>query len=214
MWTGVIALVTALLPPHGPAWQWPLRPAPKILRPFDPPAHPWEPGHRGVDLAGRPGQPVYAAGAGRVGFARDLAGRGVVTVVHGTSRTTYLPVRPTVRPGQEVAAGARIGVIEDVLGHCGQSVCLHWGLRQGAAYLDPLTLLGLAPVRLLPWWDEPEPRTDDTEPYDLAPLTDRPASGCAPPGLMRVVSDAYDPTGPADLAGQVIHRKRNLYHGQ
>jgi hypothetical protein len=52
-----------------------------------------------------------------------------------------------------VAAGARIGVVEDVLGHCGQLTCLHWGLKQGATYLDPLMLLGRAPVRLLPWWD-------------------------------------------------------------
>jgi hypothetical protein len=58
-----------------------------------------------------------------------------------------------------VKAGARIGVVEGVLGHCGQSPCLHWGLRQGVVYLDPLILVGRAPVRLLPWWDEaaPEP---------------------------------------------------------
>jgi hypothetical protein len=56
-----------------------------------------------------------------------------------------------------VKAGARIGVVENILGHCGQSPCLHWGLRQGVIYLDPLILVGRAPVRLLPWWDEPAP---------------------------------------------------------
>jgi murein DD-endopeptidase MepM/ murein hydrolase activator NlpD len=157
MWCGVILAVTVLVrvpvADGGAAWQWPLRPPPEVLRPFDPPAHPWEPGHRGVDLPAHPGQPVYATGAGRVGYARDLAGRGVVTVIHGSFRTTYLPVRPSVRSGQRVTAGARIGVVEDVLGHCGQTTCLHWGLRQGVTYLDPLLLLGRAPVRLLPWWD-------------------------------------------------------------
>jgi murein DD-endopeptidase MepM/ murein hydrolase activator NlpD len=108
-----------------------------------------------VDLRASPGDRVYAAGPGRVTFARDLAGRGVVTVDHGILRTTYLPVRPSVRAGQVVKAGARIGVVENVLGHCGQSACLHWGLRRGFAYLDPLTLLGYGPVRLLPWWDSP-----------------------------------------------------------
>src|SRR4051812_45172313 len=155
VWSGVLLLVTALLPAPDQGWQWPLRPAPQILRVFDPPAHPWEPGHRGVDLAATPGRPVYATGPGRVGFARDLAGRGVVTIIHGRLRTTYLPVRPSVHPGHRVTAGDRIGVVENVLGHCGQTPCLHWGLREGATYLDPLTLLGLGPVRLLPWWDAP-----------------------------------------------------------
>lgn len=195
VWTGTLALVTACLPlsePGGgiPAWRWPLRPPPRILRPFDPPAHPWEAGHRGTDLAARPGQPVYAAGAGRVGFARDLAGRGVVTVVHGRLRTTYLPVRPTVRAGQRVQAGARIGVVEDVLGHCGPSVCLHWGLRAGVTYFDPLTLLGRGPVRLLPWWGDAPARADPAlPPAGIPPRMDiparPPADGGPPPGLDR-----------------------------
>jgi murein DD-endopeptidase MepM/ murein hydrolase activator NlpD len=163
-WSGVLLVITTLLPAGpgaGPAgagggtgWRWPLRPAPQVLRPYDPPAHPWEAGHRGADLAARPGQAVYAAGPGRVGYARDLAGRGVVTVIHGRLRTTYLPVRATVRPGRVVKAGTRIGVVEGVLGHCGQVACLHWGLRHGLSYLDPLILVGRAPVRLLPWWDD------------------------------------------------------------
>jgi hypothetical protein len=33
---------------------------------------------------------------------------------------------------------------------CPVAACLHWGLRRGADYLDPLALLGLGPVRLLP----------------------------------------------------------------
>ncbi|MCW2863460.1 MAG: peptidase family [Actinoallomurus sp.] len=166
MWSGVLLVVAALIRvPAGDgeaAWQWPLRPPPEVLRPFDPPAHPWEPGHRGVDLPARPGQPVYAAGAGRVGYARDLAGRGVVTVIHGGFRTTYLPVRPSVRSGQRVTAGTRIGVVENILGHCGQTTCLHWGLRQGVTYLDPLLLLGRAPVRLLPWWNHHATAGTDT----------------------------------------------------
>ncbi|WP_433182914.1 peptidoglycan DD-metalloendopeptidase family protein [Actinoallomurus sp. CA-150999] len=156
VWSG-IALVMAAPGGADTGWQWPLRPAPAVLRRFDPPAHPWEAGHRGVDLAAPPGRPVFAAGAGRVAFAHDLAGRGVVTITHGALRTTYLPVRPAVLPGQIVAAGARIGVVEGVLGHCGQVSCLHWGLLRGGSYLDPLSLLGLGPVRLLPWWHAPPP---------------------------------------------------------
>jgi murein DD-endopeptidase MepM/ murein hydrolase activator NlpD len=184
-WSGVLLVVTALMaaPAGGPRWCWPLRPDPEVLRAYDPPAHPWEAGHRGVDLAAHPGQAVYAAGPGRVGYARDLAGRGVVTVIHGRSRTTYLPVRATVRPGQTVRAGARVGVVEDGLGHCGPVTCLHWGLRQGLAYLDPLILVGRAPVRLLPWWDVPELSTDgdaSTTEGDLPAVSIPEVSTCAP----------------------------------
>jgi peptidase M23-like protein len=133
-------------------WRWPLAPVPRVVRDYRPPPRPWLRGHRGVDLAARPGQPVFAAGAGRVGYAGRLAGRGVVTVVHGALRTSYLPVRPVVRAGQRVTAGQRLGLVEDVHDHCGRVRCLHWGLRRGLVYLDPLSLLGRGPVRLLPVW--------------------------------------------------------------
>ncbi|MBW8486025.1 M23 family metallopeptidase [Actinomadura parmotrematis] len=124
---------------------------PDVVRVFAPPIAPWAPGHRGVDLAGRAGQPVYAAGSGQVSYAGRLAGRGVVAITHGRLRTTYLPVRPAVGVGREVAAGTRIGVLEGAAPpHCG-APCLHWGLRKGASYLDPLTLVR-PEVRLLPWW--------------------------------------------------------------
>jgi hypothetical protein len=178
-------LLPLLPPPGGSSWQWPLRPPVSVLRSFDPPAHPWEPGHRGVDLAVRPGQAVYAAGPGRVGFARDLAGRGVVTVLHGRLRTTYLPVRPSVRAGQSVTAGARIGVVEDVLGHCGASPCLHWGLREGMTYFDPLMLVGHGPVRLLPWWRDGNAPSANVR----APT----ACGASPHGAGLPPTDPYTP---------------------
>ena len=82
---------TASPAPAGSA-VWPLLPAPEVVAGFDPPATRWGAGHRGVDLAGAPGQPVRAALAGTVTFAGSLAGRGVVVVDHGATRTTYEPV--------------------------------------------------------------------------------------------------------------------------
>lgn len=120
-----------------------------LARGFAPPSQPWLAGHRGVDLRGSPGTPVRAAAAGRVGFAGEVAGKPVVTVIHGGLRTTYEPVRAVVRQGQVVAAGQQIGVLEP--GHaCGVDDCLHWGLRRGDTYLDPLLLLERPQVRLLP----------------------------------------------------------------
>jgi len=155
----VVALLAVLLaapgnaraaaPDPGPA-VWPLDPRPTVVAGFDPPSSPWGAGHRGVDLLGEPGQAVRAALAGTVTFAGTLAGRGVVVVDHGSTRTTYEPVAPTVSVGTTVPAGGRIGTLEAGLSHCFPRTCLHWGLLRGEVYLDPLSLLGAGPVRLLP----------------------------------------------------------------
>lgn len=130
---------------------WPVAPA-RVVRRFDPPPQPWRPGHRGVDLSGSPGAVVRAAGAGTIVYAGDIAGRGVVSVAHpGGLRTTYEPV--VVRGlsvGDSVAAGQELGALAPGHPGCPEPACLHWGLRRGGDYLDPLILLGLGRVRLLP----------------------------------------------------------------
>jgi murein DD-endopeptidase MepM/ murein hydrolase activator NlpD len=122
-----------------------------VVRRFDPPPEPWLAGHRGVDLAGSPGAAVLAAGAGTVAFAGTVAGRGVVSVDHPNGlRTTYEPVDATVRVGEPVGHGARLGALAAGHAGCPVAACLHWGLRRGDTYLDPLLLLGFGRVRLLP----------------------------------------------------------------
>jgi murein DD-endopeptidase MepM/ murein hydrolase activator NlpD len=133
----------------GPAG-WPLAGSPAVLRGFDAPDHDYGPGHRGVDLAARPGQSVRAAVAGVVAFAGSVAGRGVVSIDHGAYRTTYEPVAAGVRVGQRVALGESVGRVATG-GHCADG-CLHWGLRHGDTYLDPLLLIRTeprGPLRLL-----------------------------------------------------------------
>jgi murein DD-endopeptidase MepM/ murein hydrolase activator NlpD len=134
-----------------PAARWPLSPRPEVVARFDPPPTRYAAGHRGVDLLARAGQPVLAALGGRVTYAGGVAGRGVVVITHGATRTTYQPVTATVRVGEVVAAGTPIGRLEATGGHCLPRLCLHWGLLRDETYLDPLRLLGLGPVRLLPW---------------------------------------------------------------
>jgi murein DD-endopeptidase MepM/ murein hydrolase activator NlpD len=135
-----------------PVGVWPLRPEPAVVRGFDPPALPYGAGHRGVDLRGETGQPVHASLAGTVTYAGLLAGRGVVVVAHGATRTTYEPVTAAVAVGQPVARGAVLGTLELGGSHCFPRACLHWGWIAGETYLDPLRLVGLGPVRLLPLW--------------------------------------------------------------
>ena len=135
----------------GPVGVWPLQPRPEVVDRFDAPDTRWGPGHRGVDLRGSVGQAVHAAEAGTVTFAGRIAGRGVVVVDHGSTRTTYEPVDATVSAGDAVVTGAVVGRLTLAGSHCFPAACLHWGLIEGAAtYRDPLTLVGGGPVRLLP----------------------------------------------------------------
>jgi murein DD-endopeptidase MepM/ murein hydrolase activator NlpD len=129
----------------------------RVVRGFVAPTSRWGPGHRGVDLATSPGEPVRAAGAGTVSFAGRVAGRGVVVIAHaGGVRTEYEPVTPLVRAGATVLRGAALGRVHGTHGGCAPGRCRPGGARRGDAYFDPLGLLRpLGPVRLLPWADSP-----------------------------------------------------------
>ena len=134
------------------AWQWPLQPAPSVLRGFHPPEQRWLAGHRGVDLAATPGQVVHATGGGVVVFAGGVVDRGVVVVSHGVLRTTYEPVNASVRRGDSISRGSVLGTVQAASAHCPGATCLHWGLLRGRDYLNPMILLNPGPVHLLPLW--------------------------------------------------------------
>jgi murein DD-endopeptidase MepM/ murein hydrolase activator NlpD len=135
--------------------RWPLQPRPAVVRAFDAPSPNWQRGHRGVDLAAASGQPVYAAAAGTVVFAGELAGRPLVSIAHpGGLRTSYEPVRAGVRRGQLVEAGTAIGIVQPGHPGCAATACLHWGAMWGpsarADYVDPVALAVTTPIRLKP----------------------------------------------------------------
>lgn len=153
----LLAPLLLVAPAHadGHRFVWPLHPRPAVVRAFDAPTPNWNRGHRGVDLAGSPGQPVLAAGPGTVVFAGELAGRPLVSIAHpGGLRTSYEPVQPSVRVGQLVSSSVVIG--ELLPGHrgCAAGACLHWGAMWGPAsaadYVDPLGLLSATPIVLKP----------------------------------------------------------------
>lgn len=145
---------------------WPVGSRPPVVRGWEPPATPYARGHRGVDLAAAPGAPVRALAAGRVSFAGPVGGRGVVALELSATgepplRTTYEPVRASVRQGDMVVAGQVVGTVEPAGSHCNGG-CVHWGLLRGETYLDPLSLLPpwlrrRLPARLLPVLGVPLP---------------------------------------------------------
>lgn len=151
---------------------------PTVLRDWDPPPSPWAAGHRGVDLASSTGAEVRAAAPGQVAYAGTVAGRGVLTIEVSHSgrpplRTTYEPVDPTARKGQHVTAGQKVAVLQRGPFHC-RAPCLHWGLRRGKTYLNPLSLLPRSmllggPSRLLPIFGVPVPMDDGAIPRPPEP---------------------------------------------
>ncbi|TNB73817.1 M23 family metallopeptidase [Arthrobacter sp. BB-1] len=134
-----------------PSWQWPLAPRPRVLRDFDPPPKPWLSGHRGVDLGtASDGAHVASPAAGTVSFVGVVVDRPVITIDHGNGlRSSFEPVESTLAAGSTVAAGQLIGSV--IPGHCPAESCVHWGVRRGDDYVNPLQfVMDLRPSILLP----------------------------------------------------------------
>ncbi|MFD1861195.1 M23 family metallopeptidase [Aeromicrobium camelliae] len=132
----VVALPLTLLPQDRSAsWEWPLS-TQRVERAFAPPQSEYGPGHRGVDIPGRPGEDVRAVAAGTVTFAGQVGGIMTVTVDHGVERSTYQPVAASVAPGDAVRRGDRLGTLLPSHPSC-TSTCLNLGRLRGSDYLDP-----------------------------------------------------------------------------
>ena len=98
--------------------------------------------HAGVDLLAPAGAPVFAAAPGRVVWAAERAGFGLlVTLAHGGGvRTLYAHLsRIDVRLGRRVAAGSPLGLVGATGDATGPH--LHFEVRLRGAAVDPLPLL-------------------------------------------------------------------------
>ena len=98
--------------------------------------------HRGIDLGASYGSPIYAAAAGYVSYAGPEGGYGrLVTIRHAGGITTAYGhmSRIVVRSGQRVSAGQVIAYV----GSAGRSTGphLHFEVRRGGAYLNPIPFL-------------------------------------------------------------------------
>ncbi len=134
--------VPAYAAPPGPGdWVRPVDGA--VARAFTPPARRYGPGHLGVDFAIPPGTPVHAAGPGEVTIAGPVAGALHVVVAHaGGFRTSYsFLATVTVHRDEHVAAGQVLGTTGGSGPNHATGV-VHFGLRSGDEYIDPMLLFG------------------------------------------------------------------------
>ncbi|MHA7155501.1 M23 family metallopeptidase [Arthrobacter sp. TMN-50] len=143
-----------------PTWIWPLSPTPRVLRPFEPPAQRWLPGHRGVDLAATGTVDIRSPASGWVVFTGWVVDRPVVTVDHGSGLlSSFEPVVSRFERGEVVQKGQPVGTLASralasdpgtARHHC-PTTCLHWGVRQNGDYVNPLDfVLDRRPSVLLP----------------------------------------------------------------
>ena len=123
------------------AGEWSPPVAGRVLRPFAEPIATYAAGHRGVDFAAPPGTPARAANDGTVAFAGDVAGSLHVVIAHaGGIRTSYSFLsRVDMRVGQVVRRGQVVGAAGGVGDGHGVGV-LHFGVRIGERYVDPMVL--------------------------------------------------------------------------
>ncbi len=112
-----------------------------VVRPFVAPIAEYAAGHRGVDFAAGAGSAVRASNDGTISFAGTVAGSLHVVVAHENGiRTSYSFLASTdAHAGQRVFRG-------DVIGRAGGSGgghdagVLHFGVRVGDRYVDPMLL--------------------------------------------------------------------------
>ena len=149
----ITALVAVLVLP-APAvaagdWTWPVRG--ELLTAFRNGSDPYAAGqHRGIDVAAPVGTEVVAAVGGTVRHAGVAGDSGLtVSVRAGEHDVSYLHLSAlSVRKGQAVAAGARLGAVGTSGRRSVAAPHLHFGVRragQAHAYLDPLDFLAPSP---------------------------------------------------------------------
>lgn len=141
----VFAFVAGTLGPAGRAdaavSEWTKPVDGPVVAPFVAPTSVYGPGHRGVDFAAAPGTPVRAAGDGVVSFAGTVADTLHVVIAHtGDLRTSYSFLsRVDVRAGERVTRGRIVG-LSGGAGPPDEAGRLHFGLRVGDRYVDPMPL--------------------------------------------------------------------------
>jgi lipoprotein NlpD len=116
----------------GMAWMWPAEG--RVIGTFDN-------GRKGIDIAGKMGQPVLAAGSGTVLYASSVRGYGNLVIVKHSSNllSAYAHNKSIlVKEGQAVTKGQRIAEMGN---SDTDTVKLHFEIRQQGKPVDPSRFL-------------------------------------------------------------------------
>lgn len=99
--------------------------------------------HEGIDIAAPVGTPIWAAGSGRVIFAGEQPGYGLIVVLRHTDRdavTVYAHnARNCVGEGTEVKVGDVVGLVGNSGGFASPAV--HFEVRLGKNTVNPRRML-------------------------------------------------------------------------
>ena len=132
--TPVVAAAPAAAGPDDVVWAWPV--PGKVIAPFS------DSGNKGLDLAGRSGDPVFAAGDGKVVYAgAGLRGYGELVIVKHNAMflSAYAHNRKIlVKEGQQVTRGQKIAEMGNT---DTDSVKLHFEIRKQGKPVDPAPYL-------------------------------------------------------------------------
>jgi lipoprotein NlpD len=127
-------VLPAVAPAQFPLFVWPVRG--KVLSEFA------EPRRKGIDIDGKPGEPIVAAAAGRVTYiGTGIPGMGKLVVIKHENGfiTVYAHNRDImVKEQQAVARGQKIAELGST---DSERPKLHFQIRKGASAVDPLLYL-------------------------------------------------------------------------
>lgn len=125
----------------------------KLIKEFDPPDEKWLAGHRGVDYLSEENETIYAPANGTISFSGVVANKPVVTIDHGVLKSTFEPAISDKKVGQEVKKGEEFANVsfgsDKSNSHCSIEKCLHWGVKNGDNYVNPLSKLNCCPIILV-----------------------------------------------------------------
>ena len=128
------AAVPAAVPAQFPLFVWPVKG--KVLSEFA------EPRKKGIDIDGKPGEPIVAAAAGRVTYiGTGIPGMGKLVVIKHDNGfiTVYAHNRDImVKEQQAVARGQKIAELGST---DSERPKLHFQIRKGASAVDPMLYL-------------------------------------------------------------------------